>query len=186
MAGAYSSSASLDSVATRSSRPPRSSPAAGSSRISSSGSVISARAIWTRLRSPSLSVPNVRSSRAPAPTSTSSALGAVVVELVVVLAPAPDHAVRRRDHHVAHDLVPRDPLGDGGARPADPGAQLEDVDGADDLAEDADDAGGRVDLRRAQLHQRGLAGAVGTEDHPALVLLDHPVDAVEQGRRRRA
>ena len=42
---------------------------------------------------------------------------------------------------------------------------------------------GRVDLRRADLDQRGLAGAVGTEDDPALVLLDRPVDAVEQGRR---
>ena len=74
VAGEYSSSASTDSVATRSSRPPRSSPAAGSSRMSSSGSVISARAIWTRLRSPSLRVPKVRSSRAPAPTSRSSAV----------------------------------------------------------------------------------------------------------------
>ena len=173
--------ASTDSVATRSSRPPRSSPAAGSSRMSSSGSVISARAIWTRLRSPSLRVPKVRSSRAPAPTSVEQLAGAVVVELVVVLAPAPDHAVRRRDHDVAHELVPRDPLGHRGARPADPGTQLEHVDGADDLAEDPHHAGGRVDLRRAELHQRRLAGAVGPEDHPALVLLDRPVDAVEQG-----
>ena len=31
------------------------------------------------------------------------------------------------------------------------------------------------------LEQRGLAGAVGAEDHPALVLLDRPVDPVEQG-----
>ena len=69
--------------------------------------------------------------------------GAVVVELVVALAPAADHAVRRRHHHVADELVPRDPLGDGGAGPADPRPQLEDVDGADDLAEDADHAGGR-------------------------------------------
>src|SRR6188508_2301852 len=73
VAGELASCASVDSVETRSSRPPRSSPAAGSSRISSSGSVISARAIWTRLRSPSLRVPNVRSTRWPAPTSTSRA-----------------------------------------------------------------------------------------------------------------
>ena len=78
--------------------------------------------------------------------------------------------------------MPRDPVGHGGAGPADARPQLEHVDGADDLAEDADDPGGRVDLGRAQLHQRGLAGAVGSEDHPALVVLDHPVDAVEQGR----
>ena len=29
------------------------------------------------------------------------------------------------------------------------------------------------------LQQRGLAGAVGPEDHPALVLVDHPVEAVD-------
>ena len=44
-----------------------------------------------------------------------------------------------------------------------------------------DDSGRRVDLGRAQLHQRRLAGTVGTEDHPALVVLDRPVDPVEQG-----
>ena len=32
--------------------------------------------------------------------------------------------------------------------------------------------GGRVDLGGGDLEQRGLAGAVGAEDHPALVLLD--------------
>jgi hypothetical protein len=104
-----------------------------------------------------------------------------VVELVVVLAPAPDHAVRRGDHHVAHELVARDAIAHRGTRPSDPGTQLEDVHGADHLTEDPDDTGGRVDLCRADLQQRRLAGAVGTEDHPALVLLDHPVDAVEQG-----
>ena len=39
-----------------------------------------------------------------------------------------------------------------------------------------------VDLGRGDLHERGLAGAVGPEDDPALVLLDGPVDVVEQGR----
>ena len=75
----------------------------------------------------------------------------------------------------------RDALGDGSARPPDPRAQLEDVDGAHDLTEDAHHSGRRVDLGRAQLHQRGLAGTVGAEDHPALVLLDRPVDTVQQG-----
>jgi hypothetical protein len=72
VAGAASSIASPDSVVTSSSRPARSRPAAGSSRISSSGSVISARAICTRLRSPSLSVPNVRSASRPTPIRRSS------------------------------------------------------------------------------------------------------------------
>src|SRR5690554_4131366 len=53
------SPASSASALTSSSRPPRSSPAAGSSSSKSSGSVMSERAIWTLLRSPSLSVPKV-------------------------------------------------------------------------------------------------------------------------------
>ena len=89
--------ASTDSVETRSSRPPRSSPAAGSSRISSSGSVIRERAIWTRLRSPSLRVPNVRSaSRAGARARSSSVRRPRVVEVVVLLAPAADRRCTTR------------------------------------------------------------------------------------------
>ena len=38
-----------------------------------------------------------------------------------------------------------------------------------------------MDLRRGDLQQRGLAGAVGAEHHPALVLLDRPVDARRAG-----
>ena len=68
-------------------------------------------------------------------------VGALVVELVVLLAPAADHAVRRGHDHVAHPLVARDPLGEGRAGQADPRPQLEDVDGAEDLAEDAGDTG---------------------------------------------
>ena len=171
-----------DSVDTRSSRPPRSSPAAGSSSRSSSGSVISARAICTRLRSPSLRVPNVRSARCVDAELREQLRGAVVVEVVVLLAPAADHAVRRGDDDVVHALAARDPLGERGAGEADPGPQLEHVDGAEHLLEDPGDARGRVDLRGGDLEQRGLAGAVGAEDHPALVLLDHPVDRVEQHR----
>ena len=39
-----------------------------------------------------------------------------------------------------------------------------------------------MELRGRDLEQRGLAGAVGSEDHPALVLLDLPADVVEQQR----
>ena len=182
VAGESGSLASTLSVDTRSSRPPRSSPAAGSSRSSSSGSVISARAIWTRLRSPSLRVPNVRSARCFDPHLGEQLGGPVVVEVVVGLAPAPDHAVRRRDDDVAHPLVARDPLGQGSAGEPDPRAQVEHVDRAEDLVEDAGDAGRGMDLGRGHLQQRGLAGAVGAEDHPALVLLDRPADRVEESR----
>ena len=49
----------------------------------------------------------------PAPTSREQLVGPVVVELVVALAPAPDHAVRRGDHDVVDQLVRA-----GSARPA--------------------------------------------------------------------
>ena len=66
--------------------------------------------------------------------------GAVVVEVVVRLAPAPDHAVRRGHDDVADQLVSRDALRQSGTGEPDPGPQLEDVDGAEDLVEDAGDA----------------------------------------------
>src|SRR5690606_33741614 len=72
-AGASRLSASRPSRRSRSSRPPRSRPAAGSSSSSSSGSAIIARAISTRLRSPSDSVPNRRPSRESTPHWESSA-----------------------------------------------------------------------------------------------------------------
>ncbi len=172
--------ASTAIVDTRSSRPPRSSPAAGSSSSSSSGSAIRARAIWTRLRSPSLRVPKVRSVEVQRADLGEQLAGPVVVEVVVRLAPAPDHAVRRGDDDVVHPLAARDPLGEGGAGHADPGAQLEDVDGAEHLVEDAGDARRRVDLRGRDLQQRGLAGAVRTEDHPAVLGRDPPAHPVQE------
>ena len=106
----------------------------------------------------------------------------VVVEVVVGLAPAPDHAVRRGDDDVVHPLVARDPLGQGSAGESDPRPQVEHVDRAEHLVEDAGHARRGMDLGRGHLEQRGLAGAVRAEDHPALVLLDRPVDRVEESR----
>ena len=63
------------------------------------------------------------------------------------------------------------------------GPQLEHVDGAEHLAQDRHQPGRGVQLRGRHLDQRGLAGAVGTEDHPALVLLDGPGHGVEEGGR---
>src|SRR5215468_5632721 len=77
MVGAVPSVASRAIRRTRSSRPPRSRPAAGSSRNSSSGSGISARAIWTRLRSPSDSVPNLRRIRCAQPIASRSSTARV-------------------------------------------------------------------------------------------------------------
>src|SRR5215813_9862863 len=75
--GAVPSVASRAIRRTKSSRPPRSRPAAGSSRNSSSGSGISARAIWTRLRSPSDSVPNLRRIRCAQPIASRSSTARV-------------------------------------------------------------------------------------------------------------
>ena len=109
-------------------------------------------------------------------------VGAALVEAVVGLAPPADDAVRGGDDDVAHALVGRDALGQGGRGEADARAQLEHVDRAEHLAEDADDAGGRVDACRGELEQRGLAGAVGPEHDPALSLLDLPADVVQDHR----
>ena len=75
-------------------------PAAGSSSSSSSGSVISARAICTRLRSPSLSVPNDRSARCATPSAVQQPGGAAHVQAAVRLAPAAEHRVPGADHDV--------------------------------------------------------------------------------------
>src|SRR5699024_370767 len=69
--GVAGSFASRPRVRTSDSRPPRSSPAAGSSSSSSSGSVISARAASTRLRSPVERVANMRPARSPTPKAAS-------------------------------------------------------------------------------------------------------------------
>jgi hypothetical protein len=105
----------------------------------------------------------------------------VVVEVVVLLPPAADHAVRRRHDHVVHHLVARDPLRQRGAGEPDPGSEVEDINSAEDLVEDPGDARGRVDLGGGDLEQGRLAGAVGAQDHPSLVVLDGPGDGVDEG-----
>ena len=180
-AGASGSSASRVSRRSRSSRPPRSMPAAGSSSSSSSGSVISARAICTRLRSPSLRVPKRALGESGHPEPVEQPDGAPHVEPAVGLAPAAEHRVPGADDDVG---APRSPPGIRSASAAagqpDARPQLEDVDAAQSLAEDVRLAGRRVHRRRRDLQQRRLARAVRAEDGPALVLLDGPVDRVEQ------
>ena len=124
----------------------------------------------------------MRSARWSAPTSASSCGGPVVVEVGVLLAPAAEDAVGRGDDDVPDQLGPRDPVGERGAGEADAGPQLEDVGRAEHLVEDPGDPRGRVQLGGGDLEERRLAGAVGPEDHPALVLLDLPADVVEQQR----
>ena len=73
-AGAAGSAAKSEKRLSRSSLPPRSRPAAGSSSKSNSGSAISAREICTRFRSPSLSVPYLRSASSRTPKVVSNAI----------------------------------------------------------------------------------------------------------------
>src|SRR5690606_14525856 len=106
--------------------------------------------------------------------------GALVVEVLVVLAPAAHAPPGGGADDVEGGLAAGDGLGDGGGGQADAGAQFEDVDAAEPLAEDVDDAGGGVVAGGRQVEQRRLARAVGAEDHPALIGVDAPVDAVEE------
>ena len=177
--------------ATRSSRPPRSSPAAGSSSSSNSGSVINARAISVRLRSPSDSVPNSRSARCPTPNASSSSRARRRVERVVLLAPAADHRVTRA-HHDVEDLLLSRARGwrsrpsrnrscgrssNTSTRPScSPSRCTVPVDGCSSAPA----------IRR----RGGFARAVAAEDDPALVQLDVPVHArraacCRRGARRR-
>ena len=99
-----------------------------------------------------------------------------------MLAPPADHCPRRGEHHVAHRLLGGQPFGQRGTGQPDPRSQLEDVDGAERLAQDGRRAAARVDVGRCQLQERGLPGAVGPEHHPSLPLGDLPVDRVQQRR----
>ena len=85
-----------------------------------------------------------------------------MVEVVVLLAPAADHAVRRGHHDVLDQLLARDALGQGGAGQTDARAQLEDVDGAEDLVSTL-----------SVLAMDGVA--------PAIVLVSHHVEEIPPG-----
>jgi hypothetical protein len=108
-------------------------------------------------------------------------VGAVGVEGVVGLPPAPQHTPPGADDDVTHDLVVGHAQAERGGREPDPGAQLEDVDAAEPLAEHVHRACRRMQLGRGDAKQGGLAGAVRAEDDPPLVELDGPVDVAQQG-----
>ncbi len=133
IAGASRSSASSWSRSTRSSRPPQVEPrgrlveqhqlGVGHQRPRDLDPL--ALALATACRSDGRP-----GGRRPAPEQVCRA---GLVHRVVVLAPAADDAVGGGDHDVADPLVVGDPVGQRGAGHADPGSQLEDVDGAEHL-----------------------------------------------------
>lgn len=139
-----------------------------------------ARATCTRLRSPSDSVPNVRSAKPVMPTWSSSHAARPWCRRLVLLAPAAGDGVGG-GHDVGDGLVRRDALGERGARQPDPRPQLEDVGAAEALVEDLDGPAGGVQQGRGEGQDRGLPGAVGPEDHPALALAHVPRHVVDDG-----
>jgi hypothetical protein len=102
---------------------------------------------------------------------------------VVVLLPPAEDAVRRGEHEVDDLFAGRDLFGDRGAGQPDPGAQLEQVDLAERLAEHLDRALAREHRGGRHLEQGGLARAVRADQDPALVLVRRPVHVTQQDRR---
>ena len=101
---------------------------------------------------------------------------------VVILGGPAEDPVGRGQHQVDDLLRGRHPVGDGRAREADPGPQVGRVGVLQALAEDLGRARGRGQQRGRHLEQRGLAGAVRADDHPALVAVHGPVDVTQQHR----
>jgi hypothetical protein len=95
--------------------------------------------------------------------------------------PRLQRASSTRHHHVGDREVDAQPVGERGRRHPDAPAEGTDVGAAERLAEDADGSARRVAPQRGDAQQAGLAGTVGTEDHPPVGGGDGPVDVGEQG-----
>ncbi|EGJ78349.1 putative ABC transporter ATP-binding protein [Streptomyces sp. Tu6071] len=106
--------------------------------------------------------------------------GALLVDVLVRLLPRRRHAVGGGEDGLEDGLAAGQLLGHADSGDADAGAQLEDVDAAEAVAEDADGAGGGEEVAGGHVEEGGLAGAVGAEDDPALPLLHGPGDLVDQ------
>ena len=164
---------------TRSSRPPRSRPAVGSSRSSRPGSVISVRANCTRCRSPDDSVPKGWSAIAPQPNRSSRASARCRSRSVyschhgsraacsAVITTSRAVIVGRRRSANDDDTMPMlRRWTRTSTRPSvSPSTSTVPV--------------RRVQVQRRDAQQRRLARAVGAEDDPAFAALDGPVDPVE-------
>ena len=107
--------------------------------------------------------------------------GLLVVDVLVLLAPAAHHRVAGRDDQVAHHLVVGHPLAERRTAQADPGAQFGHVDAAQPLAEHVRGARRRVLHGGGDAQQRRLARPVRSDDHPAFVEFDRPGDGPDEG-----
>ena len=100
--------------------------------------------------------------------------GPRLVHGVVSLGAATHPCVRRGEHDVEDALVRREPVGERGTGPTDPGQQVVEVGFGQVLAEQLNGTRVRTDAASGHLQKRGLAGPVGAEHHPALVAPDGP------------
>ena len=106
--------------------------------------------------------------------------GLLVVDVLVLLAPAAHHRVAGRDDQVAHHFAVGHALGQRRTAQADPGAQFGHVGPAEPLAEHEGGARRRVLHGGGDAQQRRLARAVRADDHPAFVEFDRPGDGPDQ------
>src|SRR5258708_36951712 len=104
------------------------------------------------------------------------------VEGVVFLAAPGQIPIPGGHHQVDPLLAALHLLGHGGARDSPSAAQVGRIRVLDPLAQYLGDALGWQDQASGDLEQRGLASAVGADDHPALVVVHGPADVFEQHR----
>ena len=145
----------------------------------SSGSVIMARAICTRLRSPRTR------SRTCARSCARRRAGRAACSRGRCRSPRTSRATcrpphRSRDDDISDRLAAGDAVRQRCAGQSDARAELEDIDCAEDLAQHGGVPGRRVNLGRCDLQQRRLAGSVRPQHHPAVAVADRPGDAVEK------
>ena len=113
------------------------------------------------------------------PQGAQQGVSALEVEVVVLLAPAPDAPVGGRQDHAEHLLAVLDIGGQGRGQQADTGVELGDVHAPEPLGEDVHRAGGGEEPGRGDPGNRGLARAVGPQQHPVLPLIHAPTDVAE-------
>lgn len=94
-------------------------------------------------------------------------------------APDADHGLLAADDDLQGGVLIVDEVGDAGADDADALAEFAPVALAEGFAKKGDLAIGGRHVSGESLEERGLAGAVGTEDDPVLAFVDGPIDGGE-------
>ena len=103
-----------------------------------------------------------------------------IIHVVVTLAPTAQHRVAGRNHQIPNQFIVRNPLRQCRTAQSNPLTQFGHIHPAEPLPQDHRHTRGRVFHGGGHPQQRGLAGAVGTDHHPAFIELDLPVDRPDQ------